>query len=69
MGSRIALAVLLLAAAAAVLALVGVAWFYSSLLPHGTGRPEGSCSFLLVSALLFVGFLGGALWLFGQRDE
>ncbi len=59
---------LLLVAAAAVLALVAVAWFYSSLLPHGAGMPEGGCGFLLVCGLLFAGFAGGALWLLRGED-
>lgn len=69
MGSRPALAVLLLAAALGVVALVAMAWFYRSLLPTGAGPPEGGCGFMLVCALLFAGFVGGAIWLFRQESE
>ena len=68
MGSRVALAVLLLAAAVGVLALVAVAWFYSSLLPHGSGPLEGGCGLVAVCGLLFAGFVGGAIWLLRQED-
>lgn len=68
MSSRVALAVLLLAAALGVVALVALAWFYRSLLAPGTVAPEGGCGFLLVCGLLFAGFTGGALWLFQQED-
>lgn len=70
MRSRFGLAVLLLVAALAILALVAMAWFYRSLLPGGgSGLPEGGCGFLLVSATLFVAFLGGAVWLFVYGDD
>ena len=68
MGSRVGLAVLLLLGAVGVVALVGIAWFYSTLLAPGSGLPEGGCGFLVVCGALFVGFVGGAIWLLRQDD-